>query len=139
MYISGNISFRIKNIEIGQSNLVAINYVLANDVVYKFSINIEHLVDIDQNVIVIKPTVVIFVEDEKSILANLSINLVLEIEDLAKYAIDKEVKLPSEMLITMNSIAISTLRGIMFSTLKGTYLHNAILPVIDPKSFYINK
>jgi hypothetical protein len=26
----------------------------------------------------------------------------------------------------------------MFSTFKGTYLHNAFLPVIDPKAFNIH-
>lgn len=139
MDIPQNISFKLKNIEIGQSSLTAIDYALANDVVFKFNINIEHLVNIDQNLIVIKPTVAIFVEDEKSILANLSVNLVFEIEDLANYAIEKEVKLPSDIIVAMNSISISTLRGIMFSTFKGTYLHNAILPVIDPKSFHVNK
>jgi hypothetical protein len=139
MDISQNINFRLKNIEIAQSSLTAIDYALANDVIFKFNINIEHLVNIDQNLIVIKPTVAIFLEEEQSILANLSVNLVFEIEDLANYAIEKEVKLPSDIIIAMNSISISTLRGIMFSTFKGTYLHNAILPVIDPKSFHVNK
>ncbi|MFV5702793.1 hypothetical protein ACM55F_13055 [Flavobacterium sp. XS2P12] len=139
MDISQNINFRLKNIEIAQSSLTAIDYALPDDVIFKFNINIEHLVNIDQNLIVIKPIVAIFVEDEKSILANLSVNLVFEIEDLASFAIEKEVKLPSDIIIAMNSISISTLRGIMFSTLKGTYLHNAILPVIDPKSFHVNK
>ncbi|MFV8359901.1 hypothetical protein [Flavobacterium sp. LS1P3] len=139
MDISQNINFRLKNIEIAQSSLTAIDYALPDDVIFKFNINIEHLVNIDQNLNVIKPTVAIFVEDEQSILANLSVNLVFEIEDLANYAIEKEVKLPSDIIIAMNSISISTLRGIMFSTFKGTYLHNAILPVIDPKSFHVNK
>jgi hypothetical protein len=139
MDISQNINFRLKNIEIAQSSLTAIDYALPDDVIFKFNINIEHLVNIDQNLIVIKPIVAIFVEEEQSILANLSVNLVFEIEDLASFAIEKEVKLPSDIVIAMNSISISTLRGIMFSTLKGTYLHNAILPVIDPKSFHVNK
>ena len=139
MDISQNINFRLKNIEIAQSSLTAIDYALPDDVIFKFNINIEHLVNIDQNLNVIKPNVAIFVEDEQSILDNLSVNLVFEIEDLANYAIEKEVKLPSDIIIAMNSISISTLRGIMFSTFKGTYLHNAILPVIDPKSFHVNK
>ncbi len=139
MDISQNINFRLKNIEIAQSSLTAIDYALPDDVIFKFNINIEHLVNIDQNLIVIKPIVAIFLEEEQSILANLSVNLVFEIEDLASFAIEKEVKLPSDIIIAMNSISISTLRGIMFSTLKGTYLHNAILPVIDPKSFHVNK
>jgi hypothetical protein len=139
MDISQNINFRLKNIEIAQSSLTAIDYALPDDVIFKFNINIAHLVNIDQNLIVIKPIVAIFLEEEQSVLANLSVNLVFEIEDLASFAIEKEVKLPSDIVIAMNSISISTLRGIMFSTLKGTYLHNAILPVIDPKSFHVNK
>ena len=33
---------------------------------------------------------------------------------------------------TLNSISISTTRGMMFSAFRGTFLHNAILPLIDP-------
>ncbi|HEV8515132.1 MAG TPA: hypothetical protein VGQ59_17745 [Cyclobacteriaceae bacterium] len=35
---------------------------------------------------------------------------------------------------TINSISISTTRGVMFSELKGTTLHYAFLPIIDIKS-----
>ena len=62
-----------------------------------------------------------------------------EFENLASFVVDKEVKLPSDIIIAINSISISTIRGIMFSTFKGTYLHNAFLPVIDPKAFNIEK
>jgi hypothetical protein len=58
---------------------------------------------------------------------------------LNSYVVVNEVKLPSDIIIAMNSISISTIRGIMFSTFKGTYLHNAFLPVIDPKSFNVDK
>jgi hypothetical protein len=118
MDISQNINFRLKNIEIAQSSLTAIDYALPDDVIFKFNINIEHLVNIDQNLNVIKPTVAIFVEEEQSILANLSVNLVFEIEDLASFAIEKEVKLPSDIVIAMNSISISTLRVLCFRHLK---------------------
>jgi hypothetical protein len=35
---------------------------------------------------------------------------------------------------TLNSISISTTRGVMFSELKGTILHHAFLPIIDVKA-----
>ena len=38
----------------------------------------------------------------------------------------------------LNSISLSTLRGAMFNHFKGTFLHEAILPVIDPGSFKMN-
>jgi hypothetical protein len=38
----------------------------------------------------------------------------------------------------LNRISISTTRGAMFSTFKGTFLHAAILPIVDPKNFKAN-
>jgi hypothetical protein len=134
-----NISFRLKNIEFSQSSLSAIDYAIGMDTIFKFNINIEHLVNINENCIAIKPNVEIFTEDNAFILGKLSSSLIFEFENLASFVVDKEVKLPSDIIIAINSISISTIRGIMFSTFKGTYLHNAFLPVIDPKAFNIEK
>ncbi|WP_396147353.1 hypothetical protein [Flavobacterium sp.] len=134
-----NISFRLKNIEFLQSSLSAIDYAIGMDTIFKFNINIEHLVNINENCIAIKPNVEIFTEDNAFILGKLSSSLIFEFENLASFVVDKEVKLPSDIIIAINSISISTIRGIMFSTFKGTYLHNAFLPVIDPKAFNIEK
>lgn len=134
-----NISFRLKNIEFSQSSLSAIDYAIGIDTIFKFNINIEHLVNINENCIAIKPNVEIFTEDNAFILGKLSSSLIFEFENLASFVVDKEVKLPSDIIIAINSISISTIRGIMFSTFKGTYLHNAFLPVIDPKAFNIEK
>lgn len=47
------------------------------------------------------------------------------------------VNVPETILETLNIITIGTVRGIMFNEFKGTWLHNSILPIIDPKSFSI--
>jgi hypothetical protein len=109
------------------------------DSIFKFNINIEHLVIINENCIAVKPNVEIFTEENNFTLGKLSSSLMFEIENLASYVVDEEVKLPSDIIVAINSISISTIRGIMFSTFKGTYLHNAFLPVIDPKAFNIEK
>ena len=136
-----NISFRLKNIELIQSNLSAVNVSITSETLFKFNINIEHLVNLNENAIAIKPIVEIFMgeQNNKTILGGLSANLIFEFENLPNFVIDNEVKLPTDIINSINSISISTVRGIMFSTFKGTYLHNAFLPVIDPKSFNINK
>lgn len=134
-----NISFRLKNIELLQSSLASIDYVITNETIFKFNINIEHLVNINENYIAIKPNVEIFTEENDFVLGKLSSILIFEFENLNSYVVVNEVKLPSDIIIAMNSISISTIRGIMFSTFKGTYLHNAFLPVIDPKSFNVDK
>jgi hypothetical protein len=132
-----NISFRLKNIEFLQSSLSAIDYPIAVDTIFKFNINIEHLVNISENCIAVKPIIEIFTEENDFVLGKLSSSLIFEFENLASYVLDKEVKLPTDIIVAINSISISTIRGIMFSTFKGTYLHNAFLPVIDPKAFNI--
>lgn len=136
-----NISFRLKNIELIQSNLSAVNVSITSETLFKFNINIEHLVNLNENAIAIKPIVEIFMgeQNNKTILGGLSANLIFEFENLPNFVIENEVKLPTDIINSINSISISTVRGIMFSTFKGTYLHNAFLPIIDPKSFNRNK
>lgn len=132
-----NISFRLKNIELIQSNITPIDYILNPDVIFKFTINIEHLVNIKDNIIAIKPNIEIFTEENETILGTLTASLVFEFDNLSAFVIENEIKLPLDIIIAINSLSISTVRGIMFSTFKGTYLHNAFLPVIDPKAFNI--
>ena len=52
---------------------------------------------------------------------------------------EKNFKLTEELKDVLNSISISTTRGVMFSTFKGTYLHNALLPVVDARQMVNEK
>jgi hypothetical protein len=141
MEVQNNISFRLKNMELLQSNLSAVNVSISSETLFKFNINIEHLINLNENIIAIKPIVEIFIEEhnKKTILGGLSASLVFEFENLPSFVKDNEVKLPTDIINAINSISISTIRGIMFSTFKGTHLHNAFLPIIDPKLFNLNK
>jgi hypothetical protein len=141
MEVQNNISFRLKNMELLQSNLSAVNVSISSETLFKFNINIEHLINLNENIIAIKPIVEIFIEEHnnKTILGGLSASLVFEFENLPSFVKDNEVKLPTDIINAINSISISTIRGIMFSTFKGTHLHNAFLPIIDPKLFNLNK
>jgi hypothetical protein len=48
---------------------------------------------------------------------------------------NNQFSIPDPVAETLNILAIGTTRGVMFSEFKGTWLHNSLLPVIDPKSF----
>lgn len=76
---------------------------------------------------------------ENEVLKILYLDLVFELENLASYVVDNKVKLPSNIIIVINSNTISTLRGSMFSTFKRTYFHNTFSPLIDLKLFQIEK
>jgi hypothetical protein len=39
------------------------------------------------------------------------------------------------MMDILNSISMSSTRGVMSQIFRGTFLHHAILPIVDPKSF----
>ena len=43
--------------------------------------------------------------------------------------------LPGGLAMTLNSISISTTRGVLFERLRGTSLQSVILPIIDPSAF----
>lgn len=43
--------------------------------------------------------------------------------------------LPFGLAVTLNSISVSTTRGILFERLRGTNLQRHILPIIDPSAF----
>ncbi len=44
---------------------------------------------------------------------------------------DNQYDIPEELEILLKSTGLSTSRGIIFSELRGTYLHGAIMPLID--------
>ena len=76
-----------------------------------------------------------------SIVANISVGCTFEIINFEEIIIQKEgtLTIPDAILETLNILTIGTTRGIMFSEFRGTWLHNTILPVIDPKSFIVDK
>jgi transcriptional regulator with XRE-family HTH domain len=105
---------------------------------FNFNINVEHKINKERKLVFVIVSVDIIHEDKKTHLGNLKVCHNFEIPDLDKFcessAPDK-IKLPPEIIETLNSVSLSTTRGIMFSQCKGTFLHNAVLPVIDPKVF----
>jgi hypothetical protein len=47
--------------------------------------------------------------------------------------------LPEDLQVSANTISLSTSRGLLFSRLRGTALHNALLPLIDVSNFSKNQ
>ena len=86
-------------------------------------------------------TVDIIHEDKKTCLASLKASCIFEVANFDEFVIEgtQQVLFPESAVITFNSVTISTVRGLMFSQFKGTHLHSAILPIIDPTSFVKNK
>jgi hypothetical protein len=108
---------------------------------FNFEIKVEHKILADNNFIAVIVTIEINNGQRESKLGSIMVSCIFEIPELKEYFAPKNniLELPEEFLTTINSISISTVRGVMFSQFRGTFLHNAILPVIDPKSLVTQK
>lgn len=102
---------------------------------YNHHIKVENGFDVERNIATSVVNVVLTDEEGGDKLAEVKANFTFEVEDLEKcFQACNSGNLDKTLLTTLNAIAISTTRGIMFMAFRGTHLHNAILPVIDPAS-----
>lgn len=136
-----NVDLKIKAIELINSSLqlpVGQNVAITS---FNYNINIESRADAPNKLVFVIVHVEIKNNEQSYVLGALSVSCIFEIvnfEEVIKTEPDGKLIIPQPLIDTLNSVSISTTRGVMFSTFKGTYLHNAILPVIEPKQLQAN-
>ena len=136
-----SIGFQIKTIELMDTCLNAPQEPLAAETVFQFEINLEHRINVEKDFVIVICTVSIQNETKDHLFGKLRSSCVYEVKELSKI-VDPETKsvaIPEVFATTLNAVSLSTTRGLMFSYFRGTFLHNAILPIIDPKSFSSEK
>jgi hypothetical protein len=139
--INKPVSFQLKGIELLDFCFNHPKKQIPAQMVFNFDIKLEHKIIADNNFIAVVVTIDINNDKRDIRLGSIMVSCIFEIPELKEY-IDRKnnaPKLPEEYLTTINSISISTVRGVMFSQFRGTFLHNAILPVVDPKSIVSQK
>jgi len=131
------LNFQLKNIELIETCINAPQKQLAKDTVFQFDINLEHRISIEEDIVFVICSVSVLDEAKDQVFGKLEAGCMFEVNDLSRFLDEKTRKhnLPKPLVLTLNSISISTIRGIMFSFFRGTYLHNAVLPIIEPKEF----
>lgn len=134
------ITFQIKRIELLDVKLNCPRQPLPAQMTFHFNIGVEHKINPDNKWVIVITTIDVLHEDNETRLASLRASCVFEIANFEEFSIEgsHQVSIPDDILVTLNSVSISTIRGIMFSHFKGTFLHSAILPVVDPKAFVKN-
>lgn len=133
------VKFQIENIEINQITVSPQPQTFSPEN-YEFKLNVEHLFNVEEETVMVIASANIF-SNKKKHLAEVMINVFYRVENLKNFENKKEKKMefPEDFTTAINAVSISTLRGIMFSQFRGTYLHNAFLPVVSPKSLQIAK
>lgn len=130
-----NISFKIDTIELLDYSLSGKDKDIPVEAVFNFDINIEHRFDIQNNRIIAITNFRILIEGIEDAVGSASISCIYNILEMNKYIEGKDIKLPDEFITTINSLSLSTSRGILFTLFRGTFLHSAILPIINPSDF----
>ena len=132
------VDLQLKSIELlkGSISLPSVPEVSLNN--FNFNISLESKADATNKILFVIVSVEIRSEDQNHVLGSLAVSCIYSIvnfDDVVKIEADGKLDIPQPLVEILNSISISTARGVMFSTFKGTFLHNAFLPIVDPRSF----
>ena len=133
--ISAEIQFR--SIELISSNITASLFNIENNNAFTFEIKTEIQLNQENKFIIVIISVQIFNESKDFQLGSLTTNNIFFVENYESIVTQEgngKVSIPDTVVTSLNSISISTTRGVMWNTFKGTFLHNAILPILDPQS-----
>lgn len=131
--------FRLTNIELLDFNLNYPENPLPEKRYYDFILNIKQNIDKENKLVKAIPSVdVVMIEDDKrTIQASIKVSCVFELQEIDPFLSEEteQVDLPNGLIVSINSVATSTVRGILFSELRGTFLHGINLPLVDPSQF----
>lgn len=128
------VNFQIRNIEIVEVYLKNPDTPIQKECEYNFDVSIEHRINGDDKLIVVALTISIRINNGETVNGRVKSNIFFQVNNIDDFQIPetKEYRIPEFFITTLNSISLSTSRGIIFSQFKGTFLHGAILPVVNP-------
>jgi hypothetical protein len=100
---------------------------------FHFDVNAELRVNPDLKFLLIIVNINAREINTENVIASISVGCVFDVEnfdEIVKKGEGNVFNVPPELDALLKSISISTTRGVMYSEFKGTYLTNAVLPVI---------
>lgn len=131
--MSDSIEYQIKGIEILEFNITEQSEKHGTNITYGFGFRLDHTLDIENKTITVICSLKISDDADKVQFGSLKASCLFEIAEFETYVKSAPINVifPEHFLHSINAITLSTIRGIAFSHFKGTFLHHAILPIID--------
>ena len=127
---------KLRGIELLNVSLIRPEHTSKNLSTFLYNVRIVQDIDKNKKLVFIIVHVDIHSTEEKKDVGSLSVSHIYELanfEEVVTILDEHNFKISESVNDILNSISISTTRGVMFSTFKGTLLHNAILPIVNPK------
>lgn len=131
-------NLQLQAIELLSSTLNPPAETKGGDVDYLFDIGIEHRVSEVDKLVFVMVSVAVRVDEHPEALGSLVSSCIFQISNFEEVVLsgpDGNFRLSKKLAGIVNEISISTTRGLMFATFKGTFLHNAVLPILNYKKF----
>lgn len=132
--VKQNIEFKIDRIEIINSSIIAPTQQLEVNG-FNFELQLQMKLETTQKIIMVFVDVTVNTQESKEVIGKYTACCTFNINNIDEILVKSEsnkLVLPKSAIDTLNNISISTVRGLMFGAFRGTFLHNAILPVVDP-------
>jgi len=126
---------KLRGIELLNVSLIRLEHSSKNLSTFLYNVRIVQDIDKNKKLVFIIVHVDIHSTEEKKDVGSLSVSHIYELanfEEVVTILDEHNFKMSESLNDILNSISISTTRGVMFSTYKGTFLHNAILPIVNP-------
>lgn len=132
-----DIKFQIKGMEVLDISFKHPEKQLPKESIFNFDINLQHKIIGEEKLIIVTAAISVNFDQEEKALGLIKVNYIYKVDNLDDMQIKNSDKydIPDSFITTLNSISLSTTRGIMYSHFKGTFLHNTILPIVDPGDF----
>lgn len=105
--------------------------------VFNFDLSIETNVEARQKLVINMVKVNIKGDESENQLGSITCVCIFSITDFKQFITtddDGVISISPDLAEALNSVSVSTTRGVMFGEFKGTFLHHAVLPVIDIKA-----
>jgi hypothetical protein len=134
---SNDIKYKLKGIELLHAILNEPIKPLKEEIKFQFEVNVQHKLNVEKELLFVVCNIKIFDEIIDELFGSVTSSCIFEIQELSTL-LGEEFnikKLPEQLIVSLNSISISTTRGILFSHFRGTFLHNAILPIVHALGF----
>ncbi|MFM9840024.1 MAG: hypothetical protein ACKVOQ_17290 [Cyclobacteriaceae bacterium] len=128
--------FQLKSVELQELTINNLAQGIPSFTNFNFEINVEANLDSNQKLVIAVTKVKIKADDLATMLGSITCACIFSVANFEEVITMKSngvAGLYEPFAETINSISISTTRGVMFSELKGTILHYAFLPIIDIK------
>lgn len=109
---------------------------------YTFEVNVLNQGYIKENILNSMISMKVFLDKEKKTeLGNISISNIFEINKLNEFVNEKEnsLNLPDSFEASIIGISLSHTRAIFVTKCAGTFLQNAVMPVLNPTGFLKNQ